>query len=68
MVYAWFTQVYAGYAQGNLLMKVILIHMFLAGNSIPTIPHLYSKLRDSGFLVSCADSAVMDGRCCSNVY
>ncbi len=29
MVYAWFTQVYAGYAQGNLLMRAYQ-HVLLA--------------------------------------
>jgi hypothetical protein len=43
---------------------------FLAGNATPTIPHLYSKRRDSesGFPMGCADSAAVDGRRGSNVY
>ncbi len=45
-----------------------LIPFFLAGNSIPTIPHLHSKRRDSGFPMGCADSAAVDGRSGSNVY
>jgi hypothetical protein len=40
----------------------------LAGNPTPTIPHLYSKRRDSGFPMGCANSAAVDGRRCSNVY
>jgi hypothetical protein len=44
----------------------------LAGNTTPTIPHLYSKRKDSGFPMGCADSAAVpvdrDGRRGSNVY
>ena len=39
-----------------------------AGNATPTIPHLYSMRRESGFPMGCADSAAVDGRRCSNVY
>ena len=42
--------------------------MFLAGNSTPTIPHMFSKRKDSGFPYGCADSAAADGRRGSNVY
>ncbi len=42
--------------------------LFLAGNSTPTIPHTYSKHRDSGFPMGCADSVAGNGRCNSNVY
>ena len=42
--------------------------LFMAGNTTPTIPHLYSKRRDSGFQMGCADTAVLDGRRGSNVY
>ena len=42
--------------------------MFLAGNATLTIPHLYSKRRESGFPMGCADSAAVDGRRGSNVY
>ena len=42
--------------------------LFLAGNSTPTIPHLYSKRKDTGFPMGRADAAGADGRCGSNVY
>ena len=42
--------------------------LFLAGNATPTIPHLYSKRKDSGFPMGCADAASVDGRRGSNVY
>ena len=42
--------------------------LYLAGNSTPTIPHLYSKRKDSGFPMGCADAAAVDGRRGSNVY
>jgi hypothetical protein len=42
--------------------------LFLAGNATPTIPHLYSKRKDSGFPMGCADTASVDGRRGSNVY
>ena len=42
--------------------------LFLAGNSTPTIPHLYSKRKDTGFPMGCADAAGVDGRSGSNVY
>ena len=45
-----------------------LILLFLAGNATPTIPYLYSKRRESGFPMGCANSAAVDGRRCSNVY
>ena len=34
----------------------------------PTIPHLYSKRKDTGFPMGCADTAAVDGRRGSNVY
>ncbi len=34
----------------------------------PTIPHKYSKNKNSCFLAGCAGAAVEDGRHCSNVY
>ncbi len=54
----------------NMAGRVPLIPLFLAGNSTPTIPHLYSMRRDSGFPMGCADSAAVDGRrgSNSNVY
>ena len=42
--------------------------LFLAGNSTPTIPHLYSKRKDTGFPMGCADAAAVDGRRGSNAY
>ncbi len=50
--------------------RVPLIPLFLAGNSIPTIPHKFSKHRDRGslFAMRCADTAASDGRRGSNVY
>jgi len=53
---------------GNLVGRVPLILLFLAGNSTPTIPHMFSKRKDSGFPYGCADSAAADGRRGSNVY
>jgi hypothetical protein len=52
----------------NMVGRVPLIPCFLAGNSIPTIPHMFSKRRDPGFPFGCADSAAVDGRRGSNVY
>jgi hypothetical protein len=48
--------------------RVPLIPLFLAGNSNLTIPHMFSKRKDSGFPYGCADSAAADGRRGSNVY
>ncbi len=33
----------------NISGRVPLIPLFLAGNSTPTIPHVYSRRKDSGF-------------------
>ena len=52
----------------NMVGRVPLIPLFLAGNSTPTIQHKYSKRRDSGFPMGCADAAAENGRRCSNVY
>ncbi len=52
----------------NMVGRVPLIPLFLAGNSTPTIPHMFSKLKDSGFPYGCADAAATDGRLGSNVY
>ena len=41
---------------------------FLDGNSTPTIPHKYSKNKNSCFPAGCADSAAEDGRRGSKVY
>jgi hypothetical protein len=52
----------------NMMGRVPLIPLFLAGNSTPTIPHMFSKRKDSGFPYGCADTAATDGRRGSNVY
>ncbi len=35
----------------NMVGRVPLMPLFLAGNTTPTIPHLYSKRKDSGFSI-----------------
>ena len=52
----------------NMVGRVPLMPLFLAGNSTPTIPHLYSKHKDTGFPMGCADAAAVDGRRGSNIY
>ena len=52
----------------NMVGRVPLMPLFLAGNSTPTIPHLYSKRKDTGFPMGCADAAAVDGRRGSNVH
>ena len=52
----------------NMVGRVHLMPLILAGNTTPTIPHLYSKRKDSGLPMGCADSAAVDGRRGSNVY
>jgi hypothetical protein len=52
----------------TMVGRVPLIPLFLAGNSTPTIPHMFSKRKDSGFPHGCADPATADGRRGSNVY
>ena len=52
----------------NMRGRVPLVPLFLAGNATPTIPHLYSKRKDSGFPAGCADAASVDGRRGSNIY
>ena len=52
----------------NMVERIPLIPLFLAGNTTPTIPHKYSKNRNSGFPMGCADAAAENGRHCSNVY
>ena len=52
----------------NMVGRVPLMPLFLAGNATPTIPHMYSKRRDSGFPICCADTAEVHGRRGSNVY
>ena len=52
----------------NVLGRVPLIPLFLAGNSTPTIPHKFSKHKGSGFPMGSTDTADADGRRGSNVY
>ncbi len=52
----------------NMVGRVALIPLFLAGNSTPTIPHQYSQHKRSGFLVGSRDTAAADCRCGSHVY
>ncbi len=52
----------------NITGRVPLIPLFLPGNSTLTVPHFYSKSKDLGFPMGCADSAAVDGRRGSNVY
>ncbi len=52
----------------NMVGRVPLMPLFLAGNLTPTIPHMCSKRKDSGFPYGCADAAATDGRRGSNVY
>ena len=52
----------------NMVGRVPLTPLFLAGNATPTIPHMYTKRKDSGFPMGCADVAAADGRRGSNVY
>ena len=48
--------------------RVPLIPLFLAGNSTPTIPHMFNTHKDSGFPYGCVDAAPTDGLRGSNVY
>ena len=52
----------------NMVGRVPLIPLFLAGNSTPTIPHMYAKRKDACFPCGCADAAAVDGRRDSNIY
>ena len=52
----------------NMVGRVPLIPLFLAGNSTPTIPHKYSKHKSSGFPAGSCDTADADGKRGSNVY
>ncbi len=51
----------------NMVGRVPLIALFLAGNSTPTIPHKYSQHKRSGFPAGTCDTAAADGRRGSNV-
>jgi hypothetical protein len=52
----------------NVLGRVPLIPLFLAGNSTATIPHKFSKHKGSAFPIGSADTADAHGRRGSNVY
>ena len=52
----------------NMVGRIPLMPCFLDGNATPTIPHKYSKNKQSCFPAGCADSAAEDGRRGSNVY
>ncbi len=52
----------------NVLGRVPLIPLFLAGNSTPTILHKFSKHKGSAFPMGSADTADAHGRRGSNVY
>jgi len=52
----------------NMVGRVPLMPLFLAGNATPTIPHLFSKRKDACFPMGCADTASVEGRRGSNVY
>ena len=52
----------------NMVGRVPLIPLFLADNSTPTIPHMFSKRKEAGFPFGCADAAALDGRRGSNIY
>jgi hypothetical protein len=52
----------------NMVGRVLLLPWFLAGNLTPTIPHIFSKRKSSGFPYGCTDAAATDGRRGSNVY
>ncbi len=41
----------------NMVGRAPLIPLFLAANSTQTIPHKFSKRKDSGFAFGCADAA-----------
>jgi hypothetical protein len=56
------------YVADVMVGRVPLMPLFLAGNSTPTIPHTFSKRKDSGFPYGCADAAATDGQRGSNVY
>ena len=52
----------------NMVGRTPLMPCFLDGNTTTTIPHKYSKNKNSCFPAGCADSAAEDGRRGSNVY
>ena len=52
----------------NMVGRIPLFPCFLDGNATPTIPHKYSKNKNSDFPAGCADAAAEEGRRSSNVY
>jgi hypothetical protein len=52
----------------NMVGRVPLIPLIMAGNLTPTIPQQYSQHKRSGFPVGSCDTAAADGGCGSNVY
>jgi hypothetical protein len=52
----------------NLAGRIPLLPLFLAGNLTPTIPHIFSRSKDSGFPFGCTDTAAVDGRQGNNIY
>jgi hypothetical protein len=56
----------------NMIGRVPLMHLFLARNLTPSIPHQYSKEEGSGIPIDChsdcVDTAAIDGRHCSKIY
>ena len=52
----------------NMVGRIPLMPCFLDGNATPTIPHKYSKNKNSCFPAGCADAAAEDGRSDSNVH
>jgi hypothetical protein len=46
----------------NMVGRVPLMPLFLAGNATPTISHIFSKRKDSGFQYGCANAGATDGR------
>ncbi len=52
----------------NMVGRVPLIPLLLAGNSSPTIHHQFSQHKMSGFQVGSCDNAAAHGQLGSNVY
>ena len=52
----------------NMVGRVPLIPVFLAGNLTPTIPHMFAKRKDACFPFGCADVAAVAGHRGSNIY
>jgi hypothetical protein len=72
-VYTLYVHVYVMYIHVltscfNMMSRVQLMPLFLAGNSTPTIPHKYCQHKRSGFRVGTCATAAADGRRCSNMY